>query len=276
MAIVEKLQILLNTKKRIKQALINKGVEFSDADTFDSYADKIATMKTSEETVAGMSITDLFLTDETGKLVANNKTSFTCGATDIDSYLLSRKFQNGTFSEVNFPNLTQLSGEEVFVYAFADNANLKTANFPVLTEISGYYSFGYAFTRTGLENFNAPNLTTISNGFVFINTFVGSNITSLDFPKLSGALYNMTFAMNTSLKKIWLPKEVTTIKASSSLTSTTYSYNYSPFNSCSSDLVIYTDAPSKLEGWSDYCFHISSSKEATVVYGATHEEFLNA
>ena len=41
MGLVQKLNYLVDTKKLIKQAIINKNVEVSDADTFRSYADKI-------------------------------------------------------------------------------------------------------------------------------------------------------------------------------------------------------------------------------------------
>lgn len=48
MSIVNKLEKLKNTKQAIKQALINKGVEVSDNDSFESYADKIDSIKVSD------------------------------------------------------------------------------------------------------------------------------------------------------------------------------------------------------------------------------------
>lgn len=41
MGLVQKLNYLLDTKKAIKQAIINKDVKVTDTDTFRSYADKI-------------------------------------------------------------------------------------------------------------------------------------------------------------------------------------------------------------------------------------------
>ena len=41
LGLVQKLNYLLDTKKAIKEAIINKKVEVSDTDTFRSYADKI-------------------------------------------------------------------------------------------------------------------------------------------------------------------------------------------------------------------------------------------
>ena len=46
MAISDKLNYLLETKQAIKQALIDKGQEVADTDTFRSYADKIASIQT--------------------------------------------------------------------------------------------------------------------------------------------------------------------------------------------------------------------------------------
>ena len=48
MPIVNKLEKLKNTKQAIKQALINKGVEISDNDSFESYASKIDSLKISD------------------------------------------------------------------------------------------------------------------------------------------------------------------------------------------------------------------------------------
>lgn len=45
MATADKLNKLLETKNAIKNALLDKGVEVSDADTFSSYADKISSIK---------------------------------------------------------------------------------------------------------------------------------------------------------------------------------------------------------------------------------------
>lgn len=45
MATVDKLNKLLETKNAIKNALIGKGVEVSNTDTFSSYATKISNIK---------------------------------------------------------------------------------------------------------------------------------------------------------------------------------------------------------------------------------------
>lgn len=45
MSLKEKLEKILMTKQAIKQALINKGVEVSDNDSFESYANKINSLE---------------------------------------------------------------------------------------------------------------------------------------------------------------------------------------------------------------------------------------
>lgn len=45
MATVDKLNKLLETKNAIKNALLDKGVEISDTDTFSSYSNKILSIK---------------------------------------------------------------------------------------------------------------------------------------------------------------------------------------------------------------------------------------
>lgn len=48
MAIVEKLETLLDTKMVIKEAIISRGVNVSDTDSFASYADKIREIQGSD------------------------------------------------------------------------------------------------------------------------------------------------------------------------------------------------------------------------------------
>lgn len=45
MSLKEKLEKILTTKQAIKQALINKGVEVFDNDSFESYANKINSLE---------------------------------------------------------------------------------------------------------------------------------------------------------------------------------------------------------------------------------------
>lgn len=190
---------------------------------------------------------------------------------------MSSAFENcKNITSVFFPKLTTISGSD---YGMSDIFNgcsgLTSISFPNLTTVDVYQGMANAFKNcSNLESVNFPTLSNLSGSQVMYSCFSGcSKLTTLDLPNLEGDIYNGTFAYNNTLTKIWIPKEVTTIKATSSLTSTSYSYNYSPFRNCSPNLIIYTDAPERLEGWSDYCFHIDSTNEATIIYGATHEDF---
>ena len=200
--------------------------------------------------IAGITIDKIFAIDSDGKLISGIG-DLICSASDIGDYVMYYKFFNHTnLTSVSFPNLTTISGSSGMSSAFNRCSNLTSVSF--------------------------PNLTTISDDAGMYCTFINTKVKSLDLPKLQGSIYSKTFGNNETLEKIWIPKEVTVIKAAFNLTTTSYSYSYSPFLYCSSSLKIYTDAPGKLEGWSDYCFHVSSDTEATVIYGATHEEFLAA
>ena len=61
MGLVQKLNYLLDTKKLIKQAIINKNVKVNDTDTFRSYAAKIDSINhnqaiTTESSVQGSNV----------------------------------------------------------------------------------------------------------------------------------------------------------------------------------------------------------------------------
>ena len=49
MSIADKLSYIQETKALIKDAIVSKGVQVSDTDSFRSYADKIGSIETSEE-----------------------------------------------------------------------------------------------------------------------------------------------------------------------------------------------------------------------------------
>lgn len=198
---------------------------------------------------------------------------------------------------VEFPNLVNASATESMYGCFSENSNLNSFDFSNLTSI-GYYalrqifykcpkitlanfpkliSIGFgglymSFYNTAITSFYAPNLTTVNYQSLYFA--LPENVTILDFPKLSGTIKGLTFGNNKGLKKFWLPKNVTKIITLDAFDRNN-SYSNSPFYNCSTDLIIYTDAPERLEDWSEYCFYVSATQEATVVYGATHEDFEN-
>jgi len=192
---------------------------------------------------------------------------------------MSYTFENcESLTTAFFPKLTTISGSGYgMAHTFSGCSSLTSITFPNLTTVDVHQGMADTFRNcSNLESVNFPVLCNLSGNQAMYSCFSGCNkLTTLDLPSLEGSIYNNTFAYNNTLTKVWIPKEVTTIKAATSATGTSYSYSYSPFYGCSTDLVIYTDATEKLEGWSNYCFNVSSSAEATVVYGATHENFEN-
>ena len=172
-------------------------------------------------------------------------------------------------TSVSFPALATISGSYGMYYVFYNCTSLTTVSFPVLTSV-GANGMNYAFSGcTGLTSVSFPKLETIDkNGMYY--AFYNCSLTSISFPSLTSIGQN-AFRNCTSLTKIWIPSTVTDISASS--------YSYSPFYSCSSNLVIYTDIASEDDipsGWGTYWNYYGSGKTLTVVYGASEEDFENA
>jgi hypothetical protein len=76
---------------------------------------------------------------------------------------------------------------------------------------------------------------------------------------------NSVFGDCSSLKKVYIPKSVTTINASQF-------YN-SPFRGCSSTLKIYCGASSKQSGWGTYWNYYNTSGQLSVTYNTTREQY---
>jgi len=77
-------------------------------------------------------------------------------------------------------------------------------------------------------------------------------------------LGSASFKSCTGLTKIWIPSACATIAASV--------VNDSPFYGCT-NVVIYTNASSKLAGWSTYWNYTGDSTQATVNYNITEAQF---
>lgn len=306
--VADKLSYLNDTKTAIKEAIVAKGVEVADTDTFRSYATKIESIKTGAASGVALEST----MDDDGNLTSCTPSNLIINATDISAKALYQTWSNTTsnpptFTSVSFPNLTTVSGSQALYETFSNNTQITSVSFPSLTSVTGYRAFWHTFNACnaitsmdfpelttvngedamrgivqyceGLTSLTFPKLTTIAGshamyGIHYINS--QAKLSSLDFPSLQGSLYNCALGANPYITKIWIPSTVTKIVAATSPSATSFSAAYSPFYNCKSSLTIYTDAASKLEGWSDYCFNVSSSATATVVYGATHEDFENA
>ena len=97
----EKLDYLEETKLQIKQAIIEKGIEVNDKDTFRSYVDKIREIKSSEFIMPqGMKFKDSTMT-EIPMMNTNNITDMTDVFNNCNKLL--------TIPELNFSNVTLMS-----------------------------------------------------------------------------------------------------------------------------------------------------------------------
>ena len=83
--IADKLTYLSGTKDAIKQAIIGKGVEVTDTDTFRSYADKIEAIQTGGG-------------GGTGSLVAGTKLAYSTFSTIPDEYISYLESQNSMYN----------------------------------------------------------------------------------------------------------------------------------------------------------------------------------
>lgn len=153
--VVDKLNYLKETKTAIKNALVEKGVEVADSDTFRSYAQKVADIP------AGGGDIDA--------LIDNSITEINSSVTSIRNYAF---FGCKNLVSANFPNVTTV-GEGVF----SSCSSLKSASFSKATTIA---SRAFNGSRQ-LETVLCPNLKTI-NSYSFTEC---SNLKNIDFPEVT-------------------------------------------------------------------------------------------
>lgn len=194
----EKLQYLNETKGMIKTAIIDKGVEITDTDTFRSYVDKIEEIPTGTSPKYGATDLD-FLgdVDENGvlQLPSNSFSLDFKGVVEITiAQQLYFKFsKNKGLTSVNFPDLKYIKGGSASLGScFRDCTNLVSVKFPQLSEISATIPFEYAFSGcTSLSIIEFPQLKSFDAGQVL--AFAFQNCTALqriDFPMLTSSSYN--------------------------------------------------------------------------------------
>lgn len=162
--ITEKLSKVLETKSAIKNAIVNKGVDVTDDDTFSSYAEKIEQI-------------------ESGTAVNTKKLGLT-----IDNFL-GDVDDNGVLQaiseapDVDFTGVKEI-GENSLVCTFAYK-NINSVNVSDI-EVIQTTGMDHTFSHSTLNNTDVvfENLTEIKqNGLQY--TFEHSNITSLEFPGIT-------------------------------------------------------------------------------------------
>ena len=167
---VDKLNYIIETKDAIKTALIEKGVDISNTDTFRNYVIKLNETPLIDERKTikyGASINSM-LGDVDDNGVLNKPSTQTDlvfnSVKDIGDYSLRYKFYS-TYSpkSVWFPDLEHMSGKYGCSYMFYLCPNLSSVDLSNLTTISGESACEYMFGHCdGLTSVDLSGLTEIS------------------------------------------------------------------------------------------------------------------
>ena len=215
----EKLQYLNETKSLIKTAIINKGVDVINTDTFRSYVDKIEEIPTTvvEEIVKaekyGMTM-DSFLgdVDENGVLQAPQPFSFNgVGIKDLSENTLRKAFEYNTLIE-NFtmPDITEVTTDAGFNQVCYQASNLNSVSFPMLETVNGGSCFYGAFYGSPITNISFPKLKSVKGSSCFNNAFYNcQNLKNVAFESLESVsdsyVFNGAFAYCTNLESASFP-----------------------------------------------------------------------
>lgn len=160
MTISDKLNYLSETKTAIKNAIIEKGIEVSDTDTFRSYAEKISAIESGSA--------DNYL----GRIVTEDGTL---------------QFPTTSYTFTMPDNITKI-GTKGLYYAFYGNAVLDELQ-PVggiahadLSSVKSIGSYGLCYAFAGCANLQIIDLSNLENisDYGLYEAFSGSRLTSIN------------------------------------------------------------------------------------------------
>lgn len=185
------------------------------------------------------------------------------GAYDTSSFILPKLsyVSNYCFSncnnllEINLPSITWINN-----YGFSYCENLRKIICPKVEGI-GQYSFrGCA----QLEEINTENVL-----YFYRYCFYGClKLEQLDLSSAIDVSYQ-SFYNCTGLKRVWVPSTIDYLRCNGS---------NSPFQNVNPNCVIYTDIEDENHipsNWSSYWNNYSNSGKLNVLYGATHQNFID-
>lgn len=296
--ISENIATIKEIKEDIKTAITDKGQTIDDDTPFTEYANKIKNI-----TTGAVSEDDLnaYIALSTRMIPADLYVP--AGITKIGNYL----FQGSNGSTNTMPaiekssmgssyitSFTAPAVEEIDNYGFYGNTKVKTINLPALKRI-GNYALGTSTMATSsssapvtvilgaLESVGASGLAgrmlntgedvnykfTFNNCVLSTYAFKYNALKDLDLTGVS-SIGKGAFQGSAHLRKVWIPSTINTITATTSSSSNLFSSLY--------NCTIYTDVADEEsipENWSDG-WNYSDGSAVPTVYGATHEDYLNA
>ena len=206
-----KLEYLEDTKTAIKNAIVEKGVEVSDSDTFRSYAEKISTI-TSGGSSGETNYLGRIVTEDGVLQLPTESFSFSLPSniTSIDNYGLNSAFSGCIkLTSVDLSNLTSI-GNNGLSDAFYACINLTSVDLSNLTSI-GYFGLNSAFyhctnlTSTGLNNVTSIDnygLTSAFSGCTNLTSTGLNNVTSIGYNGLSSAFRGCTNLTSVDLSNL--------------------------------------------------------------------------
>lgn len=176
----DKLNKLLETKAAIKQAIIDKGVDISDADTFASYPEKISAIEAGGE-VGSDKWFDIF------NLITNNNTDYS----DLFSNYDGEQLDISVLDSSNVTNMSSMFNGCVNLIS-VDISTLDTHN---VTNMSSMFSYNYKLKSIDVSHFNTSKTTTINAMFTSCKALTTLDCSNFDLTNcniISGAFSNCT------------------------------------------------------------------------------------
>ena len=174
-----KLDYLDETKQLIKQAIIDKGQEVSDEDTFRSYVDKISDIETGSDTKDATATSNDILYPETayisnGKVTGNIMPTYSSNTTLSQTNTISRSLSYSLL-DINYDAKTAIVSDEDYKFNFCNIVNneidYENSTYITLNDfeegMDGTYTFSKCCTNFD-KNTNDLYLYLL---FTFQNTF---------------------------------------------------------------------------------------------------------
>ena len=202
--IADKLNKLQNTKKAIKQAIIDKGVEVTDNDTFESYADKISSIQSGggnegnhwilpNGTAFGYSTWETLPEEinnaDISQLTTMEGMFYQC--TNLTSLDLSG------FDTSNVTNMRYMFSQCWYLNSITFGDKFNTSN---VNDMNSMFDSCESITSLDLNSFNTSNVEDMGYMFQYCYSLPYLDISNFDTSKVS--TYTYIFNNCSSLKKI--------------------------------------------------------------------------